>query len=252
MKSLKRRIANVIEYLSGNLVVPPNEVYRMSEWFHLQRFFQHFGIDCVFDVGANHGQYAQMLRKKVGFAGDIISFEPIPELVKELKENSTSDLHWHIEGVALDREAGLATFHVMKHSDFSSLLAPRADQPAAFKEMNKIVRSIEVRRSTVAVEVRKYQQKLGFKCPFLKMDTQGADCAVVEGAGDAITQFVGIQTELAICQLYEGGTGLTQALTQLAACGFEPSAFIPIAEAHFPMLVEVDCILVRRDAVDRQ
>ena len=128
MKSFKRSVAETIGYLSGTCVVKPNEVPRILEWFHLRRFFRHFAVDCVFDVGANRGQYARIIRKKVGFKGDIISFEPIPELAKELKETSASDPHWHIEQRALDREAGPATFNEME-SQFSSLLRPRSDQP---------------------------------------------------------------------------------------------------------------------------
>src|SRR5579864_5757197 len=104
MKSLKRRIADLIEVLSGNLVVSLDEPWQLPEQIHLRRFFNHFEVDCVFDVGANLGQYAQMLRTKVGFAGHIISFEPIPELVSELKQISSSDFRWHVEALALDRE----------------------------------------------------------------------------------------------------------------------------------------------------
>ena len=74
----------------------------MPEWYHLRRFFHHFSVDCVFDVGANRGQYARMLRSKVGFQGDIISFEPVPELVNELEQISASDPHWHVAGIPLD------------------------------------------------------------------------------------------------------------------------------------------------------
>jgi FkbM family methyltransferase len=249
VKSFRRQIANLIEALSGNLVVPPYEVYRMAEWLHLRRFFRHFKVDCVFDVGANCGQYAQMLRSKVNFLGDIVSFEPIPELVKELKEISMPDPRWHIEPLALDREAGVTTFNVMRNSEFSSLLPPRPDQPATINA-NTVARSIEIARSTIAAEFQRHQQRLGFRRPFLKLDTQGADLAVVEGAGETIKRFVGIQTELAIRQLYEGSPSFAETLALLSAHGFEPSAFVPNNEpdSHFPMLIEIDCILFRRDA----
>jgi hypothetical protein len=35
------------------------------------------------------------------------------------------------------------------------------------------------------------------------MDTQGNDFAVVEGAGDALSAFVGLQSELALHKLYD-------------------------------------------------
>jgi FkbM family methyltransferase len=249
--SFRRKIAALIERLSGNLVIPRYEVSRMQEWLHLRRFFDHFAVDCVFDVGANRGQYAQMLRGKVGFSGDIVSFEPIPELIAELTDISASDPRWHIEPVALGRTAGPAVFNVMADSQFSSLLTPRADQLAILSRMNKIARAIELNCSTIAAELPRLQKKLSFKRPFLKMDTQGGDLAVVEGAGDIIDRFVGIQTELSISQIYEGAPHMTEVLAQLNARGFEPSALVPNNEGFFPRLVEIDCILFRRGAEGR-
>jgi FkbM family methyltransferase len=100
---------------------------------HLQQFFAHFGVDCVFDVGANCGQYATMVRDKVGFRGPIISHEPIPEMIERLRVLSANDPNWYIEALALDREAGPAIFHVTAESEFSSLHAPSADQPVIFQ-----------------------------------------------------------------------------------------------------------------------
>ncbi len=248
MPTVKRRIANLIEQLSGNLVVPPNEAHSLHERLHLRRFLAHFGVDCVFDVGANRGQYADMLRHAAGFTGPIISFEPIPELAAELKTRSQSDPNWHVEASALDREAGPATFHVMRNSEFSSLHQPSDDQPPMFREFNSIARSVPVTRSTVAAELAKYRQLLGFSRPFLKLDTQGNDVAVVEGAGESIAAFVGIQSELAITRLYQGSVGFTDALTYYKERGFELSALVPNNAGHFPRLVEIDCILFRRDA----
>ena len=249
MPSLKRTIANILERLSGNLIIPPNEVHLGPERMHLRRFFAYFGVDCVFDVGANRGQYARMLREHIGFTGHIISFEPIPELAQALTIDAQADGNWHVEQLALDREPGPTTFHIMHESQFSSLHRPRADQPDIFNEDNRVARSITVERSTVAAELTRFQSKLGFARPFLKIDTQGNDLAVVQGAGDALAKFVGIQTELAIRRLYEDSAGLVESLADLDLQGFELSAFVPNNAGHFPMLVEMDCVLFRRGVI---
>ena len=221
----------------------------MPEWFHLRRFLRHFDVDCVFDVGANRGQYARMLRDKANFRGDIISFEPIPQLTTELEKISTSDARWHVAGIALDRESGPATFNVMADLEFSSFLRPSALQPTIFKSKNRISKTITVNRSTIAEQFVKYQQRLGFKRPFLKMDTQGNDLAVVDGAGSSINLFVGIQTELSVQQIYNNGPDLTSSMKRFADLGFAPSAFVPNNEGHFPELIEIDCIFFRRTQV---
>lgn len=246
--TLKRRIAIQIERTSGILVIKPNELYLAHERMHLRRFFAHFGVDCVFDVGANRGQYAMMLRNDVGFRGPIISYEPIPEIVGELRAISANDPAWYIEELALDREAGPATFHAMARSTFSSLRSPSADQLGIFNVSNKVARDVRVMRATIAEELAKWQKKLGFKRPFLKMDTQGNDHAVVKGAGDALQAFVGLQSELAVRKLYDGAKGFAECIADYMQHGFELSALVPNNVGHFPLLVEIDCIMFNSSA----
>lgn len=248
MPTFKRRVANFIERLSGNLVVSPNEFHLTHERVHLRQFFAHFGVDCVFDVGANIGQYAAMIRNHVGFQGPIISYEPTPELVERLRVLSANDPSWHIESLALDSEAGPAIFHVAANSEFSSFHATSPDQPAIFHTHSRVVRDVSVMRSTVAVEFRKWQRELGFRRPFLKMDTQGHDTAVVKGAADVIRSFVGLQSELAIRKVYADSVGFAEAIAAYNECGFELSALVPNNAGHFPMLVEIDCIMFNRTA----
>ena len=244
---IKRHIANLLERLSGNFIIPPGELHLMHEQVHLRRFFEYFDVDCVFDVGANAGQYATTLREKVGFRGDIISFEPIPELAEELRVRAASDSRWHIEQLALDREAGPSSFNVMANSVFSSLHRPNSHQPEIFASSNNVVRSIPVSRSTIAIEFAKYRSRLGFHRPYLKIDTQGNDFAVVEGAGEALSEFTGLQSELAIEKLYDGSTDFADSIAAYVSRGFVLSAFVPNNEGFFPRLIEIDCIMVRRD-----
>lgn len=245
MPSIKRQIANVIERLSGNLVIAPAEVQALPERRHLARLFAYLGVDCVFDVGANGGQYAQMLRQGVRFRGPIISYEPIPAIAAQLDQlrHASGDSAWHVEQLALDAEAGPATFYIAASDQFSSLHRPASDQPARFASDNKIAQEVTVLRSTVAAELAIWQARLGFRRPFLKMDTQGNDMAVIEGAGVTLDSFVGIQTEMAVQRLYEGSATLAESLATLRGKGFEPSAFVPNNDGHFPEMFEVDCIL---------
>ena len=248
MVSFKRRVANLIERVSGNLVIPPYDVHLGPERMHLRRFFDYFSVDCVFDIGANTGQYATMLREMIGFRGPIISFEPIPELAAALKVEAASMPNWYVEALALDRESGPATFNVMSETQFSSLRRPSADQPGIFRADNAVAREVPVMRATIAEVLPRWQEKLGFKRPFLKMDTQGNDLAVVEGAGAALARFVGLQSELAIQTLYEGATDYAETIRRYQALGFELSALIPNNRGHFPQLIEIDCVMFRRDA----
>jgi len=246
--SLKRRLSRMFERLTGNLVIPCDELHLVHERVHLRRLFTYLGVDCVFDVGANRGQYAKMLRDHVGYRGPIVSYEPIPELAAELGTLSSIDPDWHIVELALDREAGPAIFHVMADSQFSSLHHPAIDQPAIFTAGNSIAREVTVMRATIGAELPKWRDRLGFTRPFLKMDTQGNDFAVVQGAGDALAAFVGLQSELALHKLYDDSVDFAACIAAFTARGFDLSAFVPNNAGHFPALFEIDCVMFNRTA----
>jgi len=59
----------------------------------MERLLASYGVDCVFDVGANTGQYAEGLRN-LGYKGRIISFEPLSAAHALLIENSRDDPEW--------------------------------------------------------------------------------------------------------------------------------------------------------------
>jgi len=185
------------------------------------------------------------LRRDIGFEGAIISFEPIPEVADRLKVRAAGDPLWFVAPLALDREAGPATFNVMTSTTFSSLNRPRGDQPEVYGGQNTVARRIEVMRSTLAVELPAWRNQIGFSRPFLKMDTQGSDLAVVEGAGEALNTFRGLQSELSVRRLYEGTKGFAEVLEAYARLGFHLSALVPSTRGHFPDLMEIDCIMYR-------
>lgn len=212
---------------------------------HLAKFFDHFSVDCVFDVGANAGQYARLIRHRVGFTGPIVSFEPVPYLCNVLREQAAADPNWHILELALDRTAREATFNVMAADQFSSLKTPRHDEIGMFKEMNKISEEIKVNTSTLGVQLKLLENKFHFERPFLKLDTQGNDLDIVEGAGDAIRKFIGIQSELSIRQIYNDVSYFDEVLRRYREKGFNISAFVPNNKGHFPDLIEIDCIMYR-------
>jgi FkbM family methyltransferase len=207
-------------------LVDGRKLHSLPEREHLKRLLSHLEIDCVFDVGANVGQYATQLRKQVGYKGRIISFEPIPEAADE---------------------GGMRTFHVMAGSEFSSLSEPKTDEVGRFAAMNRPVRSIMVATETLAEAYPRLKAQYGFRRPFLKMDTQGYDMSVLRGAGDIIREFAAFQSELSVRRIYEEATDFREALTYYQSLGFDLSAFVPNNAGHFPALIEIDCIMVRRD-----
>ena len=90
----------------------------------LRRLFHEHRIDTVLDVGANAGQFRDFLRKKVGFRGQIETFEPVPDLAAQLMTRAESDPHWKIHACALGAETGHKPINVTANTVFSSFRKP--------------------------------------------------------------------------------------------------------------------------------
>ena len=221
--------------------------HQYPEILALRRFITHFGVDCVIDVGANAGQYATMLRRDVGFGGTVLSFEPNPSVFAELEKRAASDPKWHCHNIALSDQDGTLPFNIMAADQFSSLNAPAEGQDAIFGDRNRIERTVDV----ACRRLDGLWPELAVRgAPLLKMDTQGHDRMVCEGAGEVLGLVAGVQTELAVRPIYAGATGYGEMIALLAEAGFSPSAIFANNKGHFPLLVEMDGLFVR-DALIR-
>ncbi|AEG48912.1 methyltransferase FkbM family [Sphingobium chlorophenolicum L-1] len=221
-------------------------VHQYPEIQVLRRFLSAFAVDCVFDVGANRGQYATMLRKDAGFRGTILSFEPNPQVFAELERRAASDGKWHAFNMALSDFDGTASFNIMAADQFSSLKKPSGEQDAIFADRNKVTHTVDMQCRRLENLLPELKAAHDFARPFLKMDTQGHDLSVCEGAGAVLSEMAGVQTELGVRPIYEGGTGYRVMIDWLADHAFVPSAFFANNKGHFPLLVEMDGIFVNQ------
>lgn len=240
-----RRLAALVGYLTNSVIVHKSEVHQHPERELLRKLLPHLGVDCVFDVGANRGQYATQLREEVGYKGLIISFEPTPDARADLLAKSAKDPLWHVSPLALSDTPGEDMMNVMAADVFSSLHAPASGLPSDLAAMNTVAQQVPVKVCTLAAQLPVWREKLGFSRPFLKMDTQGHDLAVFRGAGRLIEQFVGLQSELSLRCYYDGAPDFHTCLDAYRAGGFKPSGLVDNTAGHFPDLNEIDVIMYR-------
>jgi FkbM family methyltransferase len=233
--------------IGRHYIMHDSDIHEAWEQQHLRNFFARYHVDCVFDVGANYGQYATMLREAVGFEGLIVSFEPIPAAAVALRKACRNCPNWIIEEVALSGSDGFQQFNIMSGSQFSSLSEPRHNETALFQKMNRVADSATVRTETLVTAYHRLLNTFGFQRPFLKLDTQGFDVEIVMHGKPVLPHFLGLQSELAIKKLYKDSVDFREALKVYEECGFELSAFVPNNAGHFPLLVETDCIMIRKD-----
>jgi len=85
---------------------------------------------------------------------------------------------------------------------------------------------------------------LAFNRPFLKIDTQGYDLKVIEGARDVLDHFVLVQMEVPLIHIYETTTTLQESMELMMSLGFEPSWVSPVAYDDVGRAIELDILFV--------
>jgi FkbM family methyltransferase len=213
--------------------------------------FASCDIDCVFDVGANAGQYYGLVRHAVGFRGPIVAFEPLPKMRDILANFAARDPALYVEGCALGAAPGQASFNVMRGSEFSSFLRPIGTRFASSLANNVAVESVTVPVKTLTQVFHEYAGRLGFQRLFLKMDTQGYDLMVLKGGESVLPLIPALQTELSVHSIYENAPDYRHSIDVLESYGYRLSAFLPSNFGHFPRLIDFDAVLVRSDEIER-
>jgi FkbM family methyltransferase len=150
-----------------------------------------------------------MLRKDAGFSGTILSFEPNPDIFAQLCRRAASDAKWHVFNVALSDFDGTASFNIMAADQFSSLKKPAQEQDAIFADRNRVTRTVEMQCRRIDGLLPELREAYSFARPFLKMDTQGHDLSVCNGAAQALQEMAGVQTELGVRPIYGCATGIS-------------------------------------------
>lgn len=187
---------------------------RRSDAFRRVRLLNRVGVDLVLDVGAATGIYARDLRT-YGYGGRIVSFEPLPLAYTELVGRSRGDELWTTERVALGSNAGSAVINVAANSDSSSLL------PMLDRHRSSAPHANYVSATTVPVRrLDSYAHVVGDAAhPFLKVDVQGFEREVLDGASEVLDQMVGVQIEISFVPLYEGGMLHLELLSRMDEMG---------------------------------
>jgi FkbM family methyltransferase len=190
----------------------------------LVRTLAHQKIDAVIDIGANQGQYGAQLRRS-GFAGPIVSIEPLAAAHARLTRRAARDAAWQVlPPMALGAREGTATLEVSAESDMSSLL-PQRPLLRRLSPSSAVVAHTEVplrRLDGIDLAAVAARQRL-----FLKLDVQGSEADVLEGAAGLLDRVAGIQLELSLVPLYQGDHPWLEMIARVAALGFTPFLFLP-------------------------
>lgn len=202
----------------------------------------HEQIETVLDVGANEGHYGADLRER-GFSGRIVSFEPIGTVFDTLAARTAPDPLWEAHRLGVGNQNEARDIAVTAAHVFSSF-KPATDYTAkkfVGAQVDRSERVQVVRLDTFLADHPAY-----LKNSFLKIDTQGFEREVLEGAGALLQSFRAVQLELPLRQLYQGQDSWLSMVQWMAERGFE----IAMAKENgfdwdAMRLLELDVVFVR-------
>jgi FkbM family methyltransferase len=121
----------------------------------------------VVDIGANVGSYTTQLRQLVGPTGTVIAIEPQAALIPGLHALGATVIH-----AAVTDHEGTVILHHSRQTPHASLTLANVLEPTGTSEAVRGVTLDGLQRSG----------ELPMGVAFLKVDTQGAEAAVVRGA----------------------------------------------------------------------
>lgn len=208
------------------------------------KLLEHNKIDVVLDVGANIGQYGLELRN-IGYKGRIISFEPTKNAFRKLESISKKDENWDVFNISLGEFDGETFINLSENSVSSSLLeslpqleevAPRAKfinrEKIKINRLDTIFCSLGINDSNI----------------FLKMDTQGYEKNIIEGAKESLLNVNGIQLEMSLVPTYQGAPNFDEMYNLICnKLGFEIQTLESgYYNSNTGQLLEVDGIFFRK------
>lgn len=217
----------------------------VAQGLFLSRLLRTHRISTSVDVGANRGQFAEMIRR-FGFEGDIVSLEPDEGSAAELRRRAEQDAHWRVLQVAAGQTGAEAQLNRFPDSTFNSLHLPNEAGMVLFQTMRVEPTRSPVRLTTLDDLLE--SGELGACDPpiLLKTDTQGSDLAVLKGASRLLERCQVVVTELALKPIYSGAASGWSTYRLLRKSGFRLASVHDVSnDAESGELIELNGVFVR-------
>lgn len=216
--------------------------YKYTSDWRRRLLFTYYNFNLIFDVGANTGQYASQMRKW-DYKGRIVSFEPLSSAYNILAEHAKEDPLWETQNIALGNHNGNIEINISENSFSSSILDILPKHVQSFPESHYISKEeVAIRRiDSVLDNYYRPGDKL-----YLKMDTQGYEKHVIEGAEKVLDTFSGIEMEVSLVPLYEGEMLLAEMISFMSGKGYTLMSLEPgLFNKQTGQLLQVDCRFFR-------
>jgi FkbM family methyltransferase len=171
------------------------------------------GSLCV-DVGANLGYFSIFMSRLIGERGQVIAFEPMPDTVKMLRENvQANDLrNVTVVAAAASDESGPVEF-------FSE---PSQSMTKTASMLNDRFQGISQTTIVSSIRLDDYFAGAARLPDFIKIDVEGAEEAVLNGARDTLAR----ASPALVVEIHKwGSSGSQRVLELLSELGYSAHIF---------------------------
>lgn len=217
--------------------------YGVAAAIEHRNFFKGRAFGTIIDVGSNRGQFALLARSHNPNA-DIYCFEPLPSAAKTLRALFARDSRVHVFECALAAQVGRSELNVSNRDDSSSMLPIGTEQTTTFPGTHML--------RTQDVEVATLDSCLATASmvspSLLKLDVQGYELSVLEGAAGRLPSITDIYLEVSYRQLYDGQPLADEVLDWLAVNSFKLSGVYHTSFDSNGVAVQSDIHLTNRRA----
>ncbi len=216
---------------------------KMTDEEILLRQILHNNIDMIFDIGANTGQFGDLIYS-LGYKGKMVSFEPLNDAYKILIDNCKKHKGWiAAERCGIGEEDGETEINVSGNSISSSILniTKRHTDSAPDSEYIGKKKVKIYKLDTIGDRYSGNSENI-----FLKIDTQGYEEKVLNGASNFINQVKGLLVETSLVKLYEGQILFKDIYGRITNMGFEMHGIEPaFVDKQSGRILQVDAIFFR-------
>lgn len=168
--------------------------------------------DVVLDIGSNCGFYSVLSSHLVGERGSVHAFEPTPDIYRVLKKNTEKLSNVYPKQVAVFNIDGQANFSINPIHHVANSIISSSSHPS--------LKTIKV----PSVSLDTYCQEFNIRPSFIKLDVEGAEEVVVQGAKSILSR----TSPLISLEILEQDGGADYGATeQLIKLGYTPHFILP-------------------------
>ncbi len=211
----------------------------LAKW----RLIQTYAPQTVLDIGANTGQFAELVRELLPQTR-IISFEPLRQCYEALVQQSPSLAPHEVHPYALGESDGIAVIQRNEFSPSSSLLPMESLHKEELPHTaSTVAEEIQLRRLDGLAE------SLALCDPVLiKVDVQGYTVPVLRGGESTIRRACAVVAEVSVRPLYHGEATFDEVYALMTAWGYRYRGNVDQwCSARDGRILQCDCLFEKAE-----